>query len=196
MSHLRPLPPGDATPDALVTDLYLDGLLGATNRWAADAPADAELDPAIRHAAAVLRSSLVRVHPSFRFEDRLAARLADLAAERRGRVVVGGADVVPFPAVTGDHRRDPLLDAVAAGALDPSDAVAVDRASGGRAGGRPLLVGGAITSAAISIVGVAFVAWRASRPGASPVSGGAITRAVRLAHVRRPALPAGAGGPA
>jgi hypothetical protein len=196
VSHLRPLVPGDATPDALVTDQYLDALLGAADPRATDGSADDELDPAIRYAATVLRASLVRVHPSFRFEDRLAARLVDLAAERRGRVAVGGADVLPFPGLTGDHRHDPLLDAVFAGALDPSDAVAVDRASVGRAGGRPLLVGGALTSAAISIVGVAFVAWRASRPGASPMSRGAMMRAVRLAHVRRAALAAGAGGPA
>ncbi len=195
MTHLRPLVPGDASPDALVTDQYLDALLGAVDRRAAGALADADLDPAIRRASSVLRASLVRVHPSFRFEDRLAARLADLAAERSGRAVVGWGDVVPFrraPSTAGD----PLLDAVLAGALDPSDTDAVDRASGARGTGRPLLVGGAITSAAISIAGVAYVAWRASRPGGWPASTGAMARAARVAHARRMAMAGGAGGPA
>jgi len=207
VTYLRPLVPGDASPDALVTDRYLDALLGAgdrraEDRRAADAPTDADLDPAIRHASAVLRASLVRVHPSFRFEDRLAARLADLAAERQGRAAVGSGDVVPFRrgASTGGDAgaaaRDPLLDAVFAGTLDPSDAEAVDRAWGVRVSGRPLLVGGAITSAALSIAGVAYVAWRASRPGRWPASTGAMARAARVAHARRAALAGGAGGPA
>jgi hypothetical protein len=194
MTHVRPLVAGDAAPDALLTDRYLDALLAAGDRRAHDTPADADLDPEIRRAAAVLRSSLVRVHPSFRFEDRLAARLADLAAERHGRVAVGGADVVPFRGRLA--VRDPLFDAVLAGSLDPSDPDAVDHWSVVRGAGRPLLVGGAITSAALSIVGVAIVAWRASHPGGWPTSGGVMTRAARSAHARRAAVAAGAGGPA
>lgn len=194
MTYARPLVAGDAAPDALRTDRYLDALLGAADRGADDTPADADLDPEIRHAAAVLRSSLVRVHPSFRFEDRLAARLADLAAARSGRVVMRGAQVVPFPGRIARH--DPLLGAVLAGTLDPSDADAVDHASGVRGAGRPLLVGGAITSAALSIVGVAIVAWRASHPGGWPAPGGAMARAARTAHARRAAVAGGAGGPA
>ena len=44
---------------------------------------------------------------------------------------------------------------------------------------RPLLIGGALTSAAISLAGAAFVAWRLAHPGraASPMA-----RAVRAAH--------------
>jgi hypothetical protein len=40
--------------------------------------------------------------------------------------------------------------------------------------GRPLLIGGAITSAAISLAGAAYVAWRFRHPQASPM-----VRAVR-----------------
>ncbi len=191
MTHPRPLFPGDAWPDALLTDRYLDALLGASDRRALDVPADADLDPGIRHAAAVLRASLVRVHPSFRFEDRLGSRLADLAAERTRAELPRGAGVTVLRGDLAD--RDPLLPAIMLGELDPSDATAVERASGGRVAGRPLLVGGAITSAAISIVGVVYVAWRASRPATAPASRGAMTRAVRLAHGRRAAM-AGAGG--
>ena len=79
------LPDRDAAQvDALVADRYLDALLAAGDRRADDAPADAALDPDLRHAARVLRRSLVRVHPSFRFEERLATRLADLAAAQSG----------------------------------------------------------------------------------------------------------------
>ena len=62
------------------TDRYLDALALGADRGASDVPAASELDPAIRTAALRLRDELVRVHPSFRFEERLAARLADAAA--------------------------------------------------------------------------------------------------------------------
>ena len=77
--------------------------------------------------------------------------------------------VVPFP----DRRpatapdADPLLPAILAGTLDPADDRVLDldsRIAGAR---RPLLVGGAITSAALSLVGVAWVAWRATRQSPS-----------------------------
>ena len=80
---------------ALVADRYLDDLLAAGERGAGDAPADAALDPALRDAARVLRRSLVRVHPSFRFEERLGTRLAELAAVTPSPGT-GAADVLPF----------------------------------------------------------------------------------------------------
>ena len=90
------LPDRDAAQvDALVADRYLDALLAAGDRRADDAPADAALAPDLRHAARVLRRSLVRVHPSFRFEERLATRLADLAAAQSGSALAaagGGTD--------------------------------------------------------------------------------------------------------
>ena len=75
----------DPEVDALVADRYLDALLAAVDRHADDAPSDATLDPDVREAARVLRASLVRVHPSFRFEERLAGRLAELAASQAAR---------------------------------------------------------------------------------------------------------------
>ena len=185
--------------DALVADRYLDALLEATERRPVPVPAGAahdvadDLDPGVRDAARVLRRALVRVHPSFRFEERLAARLADLAAGGAPALSVAGGTVIPFPA---GHRvvpdapldGDPLLDAILRGELDPADAAAVDRAEQVPLGRRPLIVGGAaITSAAISIVGVAIVAWRASRPGSRGGPQGLMGRAARTAHARRAA---------
>ena len=188
--------------DALVTDRYLEMLLAAGDRRATDAPADADLDPDVRDAARVLRSSLVRVHPSFRFQERLAARLEAMVAQARSVAAAGGTGgaVLAFPGAVGARgsalsEPDPLLDAILRGDLDPSDASAVDRAGRTPVPRHPLIVGGAITSAAISIVGVAWVAWRAGHPSA-----GAMTRAARTAHSRRgtaAALPGGGlGGPA
>ncbi len=196
--------------DALVTDRYLETLLAAADRQADDTPADAGLDPDLRHAARVLRRSMLRIHPSFRFEERLAERLAGMAAQSRPMAATGGRSgtVVVFPDARraggspgGSHGAphgappDPLLDAILRGDLDPSDAAAMERAARPSLARRPLIVGGAITSAAISIIGVAWVAWRAAHPAE-----GAMTRAARTAHARRgPAtvLPGGGlGGPA
>ncbi len=85
--------------EALVTDRYLEALLLAAERRAPDVPADPALDPSLRRAARRLRDELVRVHPSFRFEDRLARRLAEAAAAMRLAAASGGeATVIPFPA--------------------------------------------------------------------------------------------------
>lgn len=178
--------------DALVADRYLDALLAAGERRAFDAPVDPTLDTALRDTVQVLRRSLVRVHPSFRFEERLASRLADLADARSqpGTADAGRGTLIAFPgaAVTGRVLdADPLLAAILDGEVDPADEAALDRAGLPGTGRRPLLVGGAITSAALSIVGVAIVAWRASRPvtragGATPMR-----RAARAAHARRAA---------
>jgi hypothetical protein len=206
------LPDRDAAQvDALVADRYLDALLAAGDRRADDAPADATLAPDLRHAARVLRRSLVRVHPSFRFEERLATRLADLAAAQSGSALAaaGGGTMIQFPgpsAAAADASAgaagaagamvvagDPLLEAILRGDLDPADEIATGRAAPGPVDRRPMIVGGAaITSAAISIVGVAFVAWRASRPDARPGTG-LMGRAARSAHARRAAGLAGAG---
>jgi hypothetical protein len=189
-----------AQVDALVADRYLDALLAAGDRRADDAPADVAVAPDLRHAARVLRRSLVRVHPSFRFEERLATRLADLAAAQSGSALAaaGGGTVITFPgpiaAAAGSAgampaSADPLLGAIMRGELDP----ATGRAAAGPVDRRPMIVGGAaITSAAISIVGVAFVAWRASRPDARPGTG-LMGRAARSAYARRAAALAGAG---
>jgi hypothetical protein len=196
----------DPEVEALVADRYLDALLAAVERRADDVPADPRLDPELRAAARVLRASLVRVHPSFRFEERLASRLAGLAAAQAERAVAAGGEggrVIAFPG-TPVVAVDPLLDAILRGELDPADGEAVERASdvasamptpGAR---RALLVRGGLPSAAISLVGVAYVAWRASRP-APTRSNRAMARAARAARARRAAGGAvvrGLGGPA
>jgi hypothetical protein len=177
---------------ALVADRYLDALLAAGERRALDTPADPALDATLREAVQVLRRSLVRVHPSFRFEERLAGRLADLAAAQAsaGRVGAGGA-LIRFPGAVAAPGAildaDPLLGAMLAGDLDPADQTALDHAEAGGPGRRPLIVGGAITSAALSIVGVAIVAWRATRPATRTATATAMARAARTAHARRAA---------
>lgn len=212
----QPLDRDRGDVEALAADRYLEAILDAAERRVDDAPADALLDDELRDAARVLRRSLVRVHPSFRFEERLASRLAELGA--RGQAGPRGEEAIVLFPRPGTGRAglepDPLLGAILAGVLDPSDAAAVDdaartaaqdatrtadgawRSAGPR---RPLLVGGAITSAAISLAGVAWVAWRAARPEARAAAGRTMARAARAAHARRAGaapLSGGIGGPA
>lgn len=134
----------DAALEALVVDRYLESLLDRgplRDDPLAGVPTD------LRHAAEALRSGLPRLHPSFRFEEDLAARLLAVAEGRTG-------DLVPFPAATAT----PLGDA------DPRRPGPV----------RPVVLGGVLTSAALSLAGAAYVAWRRHRAPA-----GAMPRAVR-----------------
>ena len=143
--------------DAMLTDRYLDALLSAHAVGAERIPASTRLDPATRQAADRLSRELPRFHPSFRFEDGLWLRLADVAHGMR-----------PGAAVDPEHVPITTLAALAAlvDGPDPEHDAAVPV--------RPLLVGGALTSAALSLAGAAYVAWRLSRPGAAPMA-----RAVR-----------------
>jgi len=134
------LPGHEPDVDALRTDRYLDSLLAAADRHAHDVPADAAIDEPLRRAAARLRRDLVRVHPSFRFEERLAARLASEAAATQLAPAAGAEGTITAIPVTLDG--------------EPND----------DEGFRPLLIGGALTSAALSIAGAAYVAWRRARP--------------------------------
>ncbi len=162
--------------EALLTDLYLESVLA--RRGTDLGPADARLDPALRDLSDRLRRDLVRVHPSFRFEERLAARLAEAAADLAmpaAAAAGGGGHVVALAGRVGGDGFDPL-------AMD-------DPADDHRDVPRPLIIGGAITSAAISIAGAAYVAWRRTRPGrgGSPmVRAARAVREARLAtHVGR-----------
>ncbi len=163
------LPRDAAQVDALVTDGYLESLMDARDRRAADTPSVAELEPAVRAAALRLSTDLVRVHPSFRFEERLAARLAETAR----RIVLGAAaagSLDPGILWTG---RDPS----ATGLVDLDDPARPEVPVGLP---RPLVIGGKLASAALSLAGAAIVAWRLSRPATlDPMS-----RAVRAAHQR------------
>jgi hypothetical protein len=150
--------------DALVTDRYLEALLAAHARGADHGPSPAAPDDPIRRAADRLTRDLPRLHPSFLFEEALAARLAEVAARMRAPAtwVDGAGRLVPL---TGSGGAEPFDDA--------SDAVAGHR--------RPLLIGGALTSAAISLAGAAYVAWRLNHPAAGPM-----VRAARAVARSRP----------
>ncbi|HLX34331.1 MAG TPA: hypothetical protein VKR30_03710 [Candidatus Limnocylindrales bacterium] len=143
--------------DALVTDRYLDSLLaGRAN------PGDPHpLDEAVRLVSRRLAGDLPRFHPSFRFEERLALRLAEAAASMRLPLAAGAersAAAIPSPLRRLD--ADPLE-----APLDEDD----DRPD------RAMLVGSAV-AASLSLAGAAWLAWR--RRG-SPMA-----RAARAAHSR------------
>jgi hypothetical protein len=146
--------------EALVTDRYLDALLTP--------PVSPSGAPPTRPPDADLRSvadrllRLPRVHPSFRFEEALSARLTAAALAGRLPAAAGGEGSVI--AIRGDAAAaaDPSLAAYVAGATIDDERV------------NPLLIGGALTSAALSLAGAAYVAWRLRRPVGTPMA-----RAVR-----------------
>jgi hypothetical protein len=146
---------------ALVTDRYLDSLLAAGSDRAQVQRQQADLDKAAGRAADALRAQLVRVHPSFRFEERLAVDLQGQAA----RTPRGGRAPRPAGVRRLDPRPAPAPFASAPRVASPSTGVP-----------RPLLIGGALTSAALSLAG-AYVAWRRGRRPLDPM-----VRAVRAAH--------------
>jgi hypothetical protein len=180
-----------AATDALLTDLYLDALLAGAvlGPGAAGSPDDAarQLDPAARRAAERLRHDLVRVHPSFRFEERLATRLAEAAVAMRVPIAAGDdGRIVPFrslPAVDLDRGLVPAESPDEPAAVGVPGRIAVEMDPARRVATRPLLIGGALTSAALSIAGAAFVAWRLGRPGRSSTPMARAARAVRDARL-------------
>jgi hypothetical protein len=155
--------------EALVTDRYLDALLAAHGRGADHGPAASSPAGPIRAAADRLARDLPRWHPSFRFEEALAVRLAE-AASRMGLATAAGAEGLVVP-LSGSREDDPDVQ------LEPDDPSAYDRVRYGR----PLLIGGALTSAALSLAGAAYVAWRLNRPTDSPMA-----RAARAVARSRP----------
>ena len=157
--------------EALLTDLYLNALLAGSPLDSVEShgPAwsGAQVDAATRRTAARLRRDLIRIHPSFRFEERLASRLAEVAVAMRIPVAVGDDRVVPFPIIpAATFEADSLP------------------GQGRHERTRPLLIGGALTSAALSLAGAAFVAWRFGRAGRAATPMARAARTVRL-HPRR-----------
>jgi hypothetical protein len=130
----------DGEIEAFVVDRYLEALLSRAPRDETEVPAD------LRVTADRLTHGLPRFHPSFRFEEELAARLAAAASLRAGRLI-------EFP-----------IRSVRAMASGDEHAGTV----------RPVFLGGVLTSAALSLAGAAYVAWRRGRPPTH-----AMTRAVR-----------------
>ena len=150
----------DGENEAFIVDRYLESLL-------ARRPLDAtDVAPELRTTAEVLAAGLPRFHPSFRFEETLAARL--LASTESAPA---GA-LISFPM--------PVVAPVAAGGADR--AAGTTAADARPAAIRPAVLGGVLTSAAISLAGAAYVAWRRSRPPADPWA-----RAIRAAARRRTA---------
>lgn len=166
-----------AEVEALVTDRYLDALLASAELAAA--PGDrapsrrgreglARLDEGVRLASRRLTRDLPRFHPSFRFEERLAIRLAEAAAAMRLPAAAGAegsVTVLPGRTAGPEAGFDPLAEP------DPDGDDTADL--------RPLLVNGAIAASAISLAGAAFMAWRRARGGS------AMARAARAAHALR-----------
>lgn len=150
--------------EALITDRYLDSLLAIqpSPMLVAGGPLepDDSLGAAVRAVSRRLATDLPRFHPSFRFEERLALRLAEVAASMRLPVAAGAEGaVVPFR----DSHPAPR-------SPRPADDADDDRDS------RPLLIGGAVAASALSLAG----AWLAWRRRTSPMA-----RAIRAAHSMR-----------
>jgi len=161
--------------DALITDRYLESILAAHGRGADAGPVPAAALPTteVRTATELLARNLPRLHPSFRFEEALAAKLGADASRMRLPLAAGGDGLIVG------------LDPSAGFPLGPpgKDDEPVDGRTDRRpAIGRPLLIGGALTSAVLSLAGAAYVAWRIGRGRQSPM-----TRAVRAVARTRPA---------
>jgi hypothetical protein len=169
---------GEATEvEALITDRYLDSLLtlAPSRPGQPIEDPDASLGAAVRAISRRLASDLPRFHPSFRFEERLALRLAQLAAAMRMPLAAGGesqatttASIAQIQlAASADLRL--RRDSLGVGGNDDPDR-----------DNRPLLIGGAVAASALSLAG----AWlaRRRRPS-SPMA-----RAIRAAHAFRQPL--------
>lgn len=98
-----------ADHDALALDRYLDDLLSGRPHGPTPVPDDAppDLDPELAHAAQVVGAALARFHPSFRFEERLAARLggAGQGGPDAAARAVGPGVVIPFAAPPRPRTR-------------------------------------------------------------------------------------------
>ena len=140
--------------EAIVVDRYLDSLLSRR-------PTDPDgMAAELRSAAGRLVEGLPRFHPSFGFEERLAQRLTEVALGLRLPVAAGAEGVVVPFGVPGDAVSRLARDD------DPRWRDELDALVGNHLGNRPVVIGGVLTSAAISIAGAAFVAWRLRRPEA------------------------------
>jgi hypothetical protein len=151
--------------EALITDRYLDSLLAIQPASVLGPLGDPNLPvgTAVRVVSQRLASDLPRFHPSFRFEERLALRLAEVAASMR------------LPVAASGEGRSVAIRQIQPAAPDPLRAVGDDELLG-RQDGRPLLIGSAVAASALSLAG----AWLAWRRRTSPMA-----RAIRAAHQMR-----------
>ncbi len=149
-----------AEEEAMQVDLYLESLRAAHAPGPRAIVEEPTVDPGERAVAQLLASRLIRFHPSFRFEEALAARLRAAATGRRA----GSAD-----ATVTDFPASPT------GVPAPPRPAFRDR--------RSVLIGGAIASG-VSLAGVALFAWRVAAPPRTPFG-----RAARAAHRGRASAP-------
>lgn len=167
--------------EALVTDRYLDALLAGAGEAGPSGPSDHDprapwrlggrsVDEAVRAASRRLAEDLPRFHPSFRFEERLAVKLAEAAAAMRLPLAAGTDRQATARPVT--HLPDPVQ-------LDPLGIVDDEDRPFGDGVARPVLVRGAVAASALSLAGAAWYAWR-HRPSGSPMA-----RAIKAAHGAR-----------
>jgi len=121
----------------------------------------------------------------------LATRLAEAAVAMRVPIAVGAEGRLvafrPGPALDLDpgvlpSDADPVPGEQATRPAS-RDRIESDADPARRVPTRPLLIGGALTSAALSIAGAAFVAWRLGRPGRAATPMARAARAVRDARL-------------
>ena len=143
---------------AMQVDTYLDELLASRARIV---PALDDASAELAHAAAVVREALVRFHPSFRFEEELAARLRAVAGG--AAQVARAAAVVAFPPPGGMTLAPAGGAPTPLAAVDPeADASDEDAAQVTSAERGWVLVGGAIASG-VSLAAGVLLARRRSR---------------------------------
>jgi hypothetical protein len=152
-----------ADDEALQSDVYLELLLDSHRRGPrlVASPGVEPLHPDLRRAAQLLDRNLLRFHPSFRFEEALAARLR-AAAEAVGSPHLARGQTLPFPGRATWPRPFPPranwalpFPPRATWPLPRTPFLADDREALNR-----MLVGGAIASG-VSIAGAAaLLAWR------------------------------------
>ena len=169
--------------DALITDRYLESILDAHARGADAGPTPAWERPSteVRQVSDWLVRGLPRLHPSFRFEEALAATLTAAAARMRLSIAAGSAGVAGV-VVPLEVRRsmEPSSGPFSISGREDRLDLPADRRPVGI--GRPWLIGGAFTSALLSLGGAVYVAWRIGRGRRSPMA-----RAVRAVARTRPA---------
>lgn len=126
--------------DALQTDAYIEALLAAhAGRPALLTAAEKRPPASLRRTVALLEQGLPRFHPSFLFEEALAARLRAAAA---GEEPPSDNDVILAELIELPAGRAGLNAVLSTAPID-----------------RRLLLGGAIASG-VSLAGAAVVAWR------------------------------------
>jgi hypothetical protein len=193
--------------EALASDRYVDALLagrdslddhdGGGNVATHMGRPDARLtvNEAVRAVSKRLVADLPRFHPSFRFEEQLALRLAEAAAAMRLAPAASSNEPLRMgqPRAIEESRPTPradlpfaievtpparvTADGVAKSSLEPERHATFDPTDSlDAADARAFLLGGAVAASALSLAGAAWIAWR--RRGSASL----MTRAVRAAH--------------